>query len=313
VDRSQEKIKGRGAADSPPGRFETLARNRELETEVKSKPETVVTASACAVDHQRASVLARPSFHPAINPYQGCSTACIVLLRALEPRYLGLSPVWTSVSSSRLRASVSERPGGLSAAPRPLIFSCDLSTAFALDDPALLEAGYIARAVALGGEHRRSVLAELRPAPFDIAGRNRELGNDSGHLERRAVLQPDLPDHVARQVLRIVRDVGHAVDLAVGDLRIAENSQQVLLRHALRSTPRSPDRGPSFGARASPAQHCPIARGLPRDRAFHHVHQALEDAVGVGPMTTCLSIARQVGVSKARCRSGCSRCVRATP
>jgi len=84
------------------------------------------------------------------------------------------------------------------------------------------------------------VLAELRPAPFDIAGRNRELGTNSGHLERRAVLQPDLPDHVARQVLRIVRDVGHAVDLAVGDLRIAENSQAGPLRHALRPLPESP-------------------------------------------------------------------------
>src|SRR5438034_10986894 len=105
---------------------------------------------------------------------------------------------WTSASGSRSRASDSKRPGGLSAAPRPLIFSCDLSTALDLDDSALLEAGYLARAVALGGEHRRGVLAELRPAPFDVAGRSRELGNDSGDLEPRADFQPHLPDHLAR-------------------------------------------------------------------------------------------------------------------
>src|SRR5437899_504350 len=135
---------------------------------------------------------------------------------------------WTSASGSRSRASVSKRPGGLSAAPRPLIFTCDLSTAFALDDPALFEAGYLARAVALGGEHRRGVLAELRPAPFDVAGRSRELGNDSWDLERRAVLQPDLPDHVAGQVLRIARDVGHAVDLAARHLCRVQRSYDVV-------------------------------------------------------------------------------------
>src|SRR5882672_12271850 len=202
---------------------------------------------------------------------------------------------WISVSGSRLRASVSKRPGGLSAAPRPLIFACDLSTAFALDDPALLEAGYLARAVALGGEHRRSVLAELRPAPFDVAGRSRELGNDSGHLERRAVLQPDLPDHVARQVLRIARDVGHAVDLAAGDLRIAENSQQVLYVMPCRPLPDRPIE--LVGALRPPS--IVRQRGVFREiGAFHHVHQALEDAVGVGPDDDVLSIARQVGVRR---------------
>src|SRR5712691_12187335 len=89
---------------------------------------------------------------------------------------------------------------------------------FNLDDPALFQAGYLARAVALGREHRRRVLAELRAAPFDVTGRSRKLGNDSGDLERRAVLQPDLPDHVASQVLRITRDVGHAVDLTARHL-----------------------------------------------------------------------------------------------
>src|SRR2546429_2374042 len=78
---------------------------------------------------------------------------------------------------------------------------------FSLDDPALFQAAYLARAVALGGEHRGGVFTELRTAPFDVTGRGRELGNDSGYLERRAVLQPDLPDHVASQVVRVARDV----------------------------------------------------------------------------------------------------------
>src|SRR6185503_18420322 len=39
---------------------------------------------------------------------------------------------WTSPSVSRLRASVSKRPCGLSAAPRPLILACGLSISFAL-------------------------------------------------------------------------------------------------------------------------------------------------------------------------------------
>src|SRR6266571_5303598 len=188
--------------------------------------------------------------------------------------------VWASASGSRLRASVSKRPGGLSAAPRPLIFVCDLSTVFALDDPAFLKAGYLARAVAMGGEHRCSVLAEFRAAPLDVTGRSRKLGNDSGDLERRAVLQPDLPDHVASQVLRITRDVGHAVDLAARHPGLVQRSHDVvgvvfrgpLAYHGIELLA-------ALGAPRVVGKRRVVREILPAD----HLHQALEDAVGVAP------------------------------
>src|SRR3989449_3899223 len=84
-------IKGRGAADNPQGRFETLARSREPEAEVQSRPETVVTL-------QRArSIIARNDspdlpFTQSINPYQGCEHGCIYCYARPSHAYLGLSP-----------------------------------------------------------------------------------------------------------------------------------------------------------------------------------------------------------------------------
>src|SRR6266571_4318596 len=141
---------------------------------------------------------------------------------------------WTSASVSRLRASVSKRPCGLSAAPRPLIVTCRLSMSLdpvklpSLDGSALLQTCYVLRAIAMGGEYCRGVLSQLRSDRIDVPRRVRELGHDAGHLDRRAVLEPDFPDHVPGEVLRVADYIGHAVDLAVGDLRIVENSHQVL-------------------------------------------------------------------------------------
>src|SRR5467141_982047 len=84
-------IKGRGAADNPQGRFETLARSRETEAEVRSGPETVVTL-------QRArSIIAHNDspdlpFTQSINPYQGCEYGCIYCYARPSHAYLGLSP-----------------------------------------------------------------------------------------------------------------------------------------------------------------------------------------------------------------------------
>src|SRR5260221_8958162 len=177
----------------------------------------------------------------------------------------------TSASASLPRTSVSKRPRGLSAAPRPLMLTGCLSMSFrssegaretgagrlrsrplrpataarsagrrgqplhvcryaafsrALDGLALPQAGNFRFAVAVGREHGRGVLSQFRPGRIDVTRRVRKLGYDARHLDRRAVLEPDFADHVPGQILRFADDGGHAVDLAVRDLRIVENSHK---------------------------------------------------------------------------------------
>src|SRR5712692_2007642 len=86
---------------------------------------------------------------------------------------------WISASpSSRLRAHLSKRPCGLSAAPRPLMVTCDLSIAGGLNGLALLQRRDLGLAVAVSGEHRCGMFAKFRADPFYVPRGGRELGDD---------------------------------------------------------------------------------------------------------------------------------------
>jgi DNA repair photolyase len=124
-------IKGRGAADNPQGRFETLARSRETEAEVRSRPETVVTL-------QRArSIIAHNDspdlpFTQSINPYQGCEHGCIYCYARPSHAYLGLSPgldfetrLFAKENAAELLREELSRPG----------YRCELISLGANTDP----------------------------------------------------------------------------------------------------------------------------------------------------------------------------------
>src|SRR3977135_25225 len=124
-------IKGRGAADNPQGRFETLARSRETEAEVRSRPETVVTLQ------QARSIISRNEspdipFAQSINPYQGCEHGCIYCYARPSHAYLGLSPgldfetrLFAKENAAELLREELSRPG----------YRCELISLGANTDP----------------------------------------------------------------------------------------------------------------------------------------------------------------------------------
>ena len=90
------RIKGRGAASNPEGRFETRETTREddgwtREEEASPRPPTQVT-----LEHAR-SIISRTDspdipFTQSINPYRGCEHGCIYCYARPSHAYLNLSP-----------------------------------------------------------------------------------------------------------------------------------------------------------------------------------------------------------------------------
>jgi len=131
MERPPVTIKGRGAADSPQGRFERLARSREAEAEIQSRPETVVTLQPAR------SIIARNDspdlpFTQSINPYQGCEHGCIYCYARPSHAYLGLSPglefetkLFAKENAAELLRKELSRPG----------YRCELISLGANTDP----------------------------------------------------------------------------------------------------------------------------------------------------------------------------------
>ena len=90
------RIKGRGAASNPEGRFETTAREAvddgwEREAEAAPHPATTVTEERARTIVSRNDSPDIP-FAQSINPYRGCEHGCIYCYARPSHAYLNLSP-----------------------------------------------------------------------------------------------------------------------------------------------------------------------------------------------------------------------------
>ena len=116
------RIKGRGAASNPEGRFETSARELvddgwTAEEEPAPHPATTVT------DERARSIISRNDspdvpFDQSINPYRGCEHGCIYCFARSSHAYLNLSPgldfetkLFAKINAAELLRAELAKPG----------------------------------------------------------------------------------------------------------------------------------------------------------------------------------------------------------
>ncbi len=111
---SPTRIKGRGAASNPEGRFETVRHQAEddgwqnaLLDEATPRPRTEVTA-----EHARSVITRNDSpdvgFTQALNPYRGCEHGCIYCFARPSHAWLGLSAGLDFETRLRAKANLAE-------------------------------------------------------------------------------------------------------------------------------------------------------------------------------------------------------------
>jgi DNA repair photolyase len=114
-------IKGRGAADSPQGRFERLARDAEPDDHFPeidpARPRTTITITRARsiLSHNDSPDV---GFNQSINPYQGCEHGCIYCFARPSHSYLDLSPgldfetkLFAKENAAQLLRAELSRPG----------------------------------------------------------------------------------------------------------------------------------------------------------------------------------------------------------
>src|SRR5215468_9800952 len=150
-------------------------------------------------------------------------------------------------------------------------------------------------AVADRSQYLIRMLPEPGTYPFYRAGSVRELGNDPGQLERRAVGELHRHDHLPCKILRVGCDVRGGVDLSVRDIRSLKRDEDVgeIALRGPRSNGSVDLRGALDAARVSGE-----GRILAEIVALDRVHEALVDAVGIAANDDALSLPRRVGVRR---------------